>query len=90
MYSWMDVARRTETVYDRVRESTMPTFAERLWRYSTVGGTVAGWLCCFTVSVIYLVWRIIEWVWPRDGIELASNFPTRQHMEDHKSDHGRR
>ena len=80
MYSWMDVARRTEAVYDRVRQSSVPTFAERLRRYSTVGGTVAGWLCCFTVSVMYLVWRIIEWVWPRDEVEIARDFPSTQYM----------
>lgn len=85
MYSWMDVARRTEAVYDRVRQSSVPTFAERLRRYSTVGGTVAGWLCCFTVSVMYLVWRIIEWVWPRDEIEVARDFPSTQYMAGRKA-----
>lgn len=90
MYSWMDVARRTEAVYDRVGLSSVPTFAERLRRYSTVGGTLAGWLCCFVVSVMYLVWRIIEWVWPRDEIEVARDFPSTQYMADYDSDPGRR
>jgi len=88
----MDVARRTEAVYDRVRQSSVPTFAERLRRYSTVGGTIAGWLCCFTVSVMYLVWRIIEWVWPRDEIEPARDFPSTPNAfssPTHFTPHGR-
>lgn len=82
MYSWMDVARRTEAVYDRVRQTAVPTFAERLARYNTVGGTVAGWLCCFTVTVMYLVWGIVEWVWPREGIELARDFPSAAYLQE--------
>lgn len=80
MYSWMDVARRTEAVYDRVCQTAVPTFAERLARYNTVGGVVAGWLCCFTVAVMYLVWRAVEWFWPREDIELARNFPSAAYL----------
>ncbi|TFJ80073.1 hypothetical protein NSK_008631 [Nannochloropsis salina CCMP1776] len=82
MYNWMEVARRTETVYHHVREASTPTLMERLRRYNTVGGAVAGWLCCFAVSVMYLAWRVIEWIWPREDIELAHEFPSTRYIHD--------
>lgn len=74
MYSWSDVAARTQLIYDRVSLAPTPALAERLWRYSSVG-SVTGWLCCFTVAVLHLVWRVIEWVWPEQDVELARDFP---------------
>lgn len=74
MYSWSDVAARTQLIYDRVSLAPTPSLAERLWRYSSVG-SVTGWLCCFTVAVLHLVWRVIEWVWPEQDVELARDFP---------------
>lgn len=79
MYSWMDVAARTVRVYDRVAASPTPTLAERLRRYNTVGGLLAGWLCCFTVGVMYLVWRVVEWWWPVEEVERAREFPHREY-----------
>lgn len=82
MYSWMDVAARTVKVYDAVAARPAPSFAERLRRYNTVGGLLAGWLCGFTVSVMYLVWRAIEWWWPRAEVEPARDFPCLAYVAD--------
>lgn len=89
MYNWMDVARRTEIVYDHVAQAPVPTFAERLVRYNTVGGLLAGWLCCFTVSVMYLVWRLVEWVWPAAEIEVARDFPSALFIDWKEEDKAR-
>jgi len=80
MYSWMDVAARTVQVYDRVAAHPPQPFAERLRLYNTVGGLLAGWLCGFTVSVMYLVWRAIEWAWPREEVEIARDFPCQEYL----------
>jgi hypothetical protein len=44
-------------------------------RYSTVGPVVR-LLCCFSVSVMYMFWRFLEWFYPRHEIEPARDFPT--------------
>lgn len=74
MYNWMDVAERTQAIYDRVSLAPIPCLAERLLRYSSVG-TLAGWLCCFSVAVMHLMWRVIEWLWPAGDVEIARDFP---------------
>lgn len=79
MYNWMDVAQRTERIYDRVSQNPTPAFAERLPRYSTVGGVLVGCLCCFTVAVMHLCWRGIEWLWPREEVEVCQDFGTENH-----------
>jgi phosphatidylinositol glycan class A protein len=66
----MDVAERTEKVYNHVSRLPTPSFAERIWRQATVGA-IAGWICCFTVAVLYLIWRFLEFLSPREDIEMA-------------------
>jgi phosphatidylinositol N-acetylglucosaminyltransferase subunit A len=82
MYSWMDVAARTVKVYDAVAARPHPSFAERLRRYNTVRGTLAGWLCGFTVAAMYLAWLAVEWLWPREEVEAAREFPCQEYKRD--------
>jgi phosphatidylinositol glycan class A protein len=74
MYNWHDVARRTERVYDRMIEAPKPTLLERLHKYNACG-PVAGKLFCLVVLLDYLIYRLLEWLMPRDKIDRAPNFP---------------
>lgn len=72
MYSWFDVAQRTEIVYDRLlREERVP-FMERLRRFYACG-LWAGKIFCIVVALAYLFWQILEWWSPTEDIELAPN-----------------
>jgi phosphatidylinositol glycan class A protein len=73
MYSWSDVAVRTELVYAQVASKPPPTLAERLLKYSTVG-PFAGILVCLLVLAMHVMWRVCEWLWPAQDIEICPDF----------------
>lgn len=86
MYSWFDVAQRTEIVYDRLlREERVP-FIERLRRFYACG-LWAGKIFCVIVALAYLFWQILEWWTPTDTIELAPNFGYRRWQQYLKAPH---
>jgi phosphatidylinositol N-acetylglucosaminyltransferase subunit A len=78
MYSWADVAERTEKVYDRVSRAESLSLLDRLKRFFGCG-LWAGKLFCIVVGFNYLVWCFLEWWWPRESIDVAVDFPTPSH-----------
>lgn len=70
MYDWLDVAKRTEVVYNNIAMSRRPSLAMRLMRYSTVG-PIAGMFTCFIVASLHLLWKVISYLWPAESIELC-------------------
>jgi phosphatidylinositol glycan class A protein len=74
MYSWDEVAARTEQVYFKIAVTPRPSLIERFERYSSVG-PVAGVLCCFIAASIHLYWRLLEWTSPASSIEVAPDYP---------------
>jgi len=74
MYSWYDVALRTEVVYQNVMNLPIPSFAMRVLRYLSVGPWL-GLLMVFVVSGLYAMRMLCELVWPRDSIEICPDFP---------------
>lgn len=72
MYSWFDVAQRTEVVYDRLlREERVPLI-ERLRRFYACG-LWAGKIFCVIVALAYVVSMLLEWWSPATSIERAPN-----------------
>jgi phosphatidylinositol glycan class A protein len=73
-YDWNNVAERTEKVYDRIiREEPWPLL-ERLRRHYGCGPW-AGKLFCMIVVLGFFVWQFLEWISPREEIEIAPDFP---------------
>ena len=70
IYSWLNVAERTEVVYNAVMSCKKPSFCTRMIRYSTVG-PFSGLLACFLVSVLHFMWLICERLYPSNEIELC-------------------
>uniref|UniRef100_A0A0D9WXJ5 phosphatidylinositol N-acetylglucosaminyltransferase n=1 Tax=Leersia perrieri TaxID=77586 RepID=A0A0D9WXJ5_9ORYZ len=68
LYSWDDVAKRTEIVYDRAMQSSKTDLLERLPRYLTCGAW-AGKLFCLVMIINYLLWCLLEYLQPTEGIE---------------------
>jgi len=74
MYSWLDVAKRTEVVYNNIAANQRPSLATRLARYCTVG-PFAGVGACFIASALYIMWCACELLWPATSIERCTEFP---------------
>lgn len=73
MYSWSDVAKRTERVYMDVMELPRLTLAERLERYNGCG-LFAGKVGAMIIAVHYMIWLFLECVLKRDAIDPAPLF----------------
>ncbi|PRP84850.1 GlcNAc transferase [Planoprotostelium fungivorum] len=88
MYRWMDVARRTEIVYGMIHKCKNQPLIDRLKNYYGCG-VYAGKLFCMFIGMIYLVWRLLEYIQPREEIEIAPDFPCHRYedMRSHYSKH---
>ncbi|PKY40038.1 UDP-Glycosyltransferase/glycogen phosphorylase [Rhizophagus irregularis] len=78
MYSWVNVAERTEKVYDAIWKMRIPPLMERLRRYYGCG-LWAGKIFCILIAIDYLIWRFLEWLFPEQDIEIAPAFPYQKY-----------
>lgn len=74
MYSWHDVARRTELVYDKASGNPPATLMEQLCRYDACG-LWASKLFCFVVVLNNLFLRLLQWWQPDEEIDIAVDYP---------------
>ncbi|RID43039.1 hypothetical protein BRARA_J02877 [Brassica rapa] len=70
LYSWQDVAKRTEIVYDRALKCSNRNLLERLSRFLSCGAW-AGKVFCMVMIIDYLLWRLLQLLQPDDDIEEA-------------------
>jgi len=70
MYNWHDVAERTERVYRKVLLTPRLPLIERLRKYYECGPW-AGKLFCMAVALDHLIWRMLEWIFPADEVDIA-------------------
>ncbi|CAL5356993.1 unnamed protein product [Camellia sinensis] len=82
LYSWHDVAKRTEIVYDRALRCSNQSLLERLSRYLTCGAW-AGKLFCLVMIIDFLFWHLLQLFKPAADIEVVPDFilPHCQHGE---------
>ncbi|RGB43371.1 Glycosyltransferase Family 4 protein [Rhizophagus diaphanus] len=80
MYSWVNVAERTEKVYDAIWKMRIPPLMERLRRYYGCG-LWAGKIFCILIAIDYLIWRFLEWLFPEQDIEIAPAFPYQKYSK---------
>ncbi|CAM9303577.1 unnamed protein product, partial [Phaeothamnion confervicola] len=82
MYSWSDVAARTERAYADVLKATPRPLAARLRSFRKVGnfGQV---MACFVTAALHMFWRLLEWLSPADGIEIAPDLPAPSIVATH-------
>jgi phosphatidylinositol glycan class A protein len=105
MYSWFDVAQRTERVYDGITgaisdqefychhpaaswsaargKAGVQSYAliDRLKRYYGCG-IWAGKLFCLCAIIDYLIFILLEVVFPRGNIDIARNWPRKPFIND--------
>lgn len=80
-YSWSQVARRLESVYQGALQEPNPSTAQRMQRYLNGAdlpsaarsgrGFVSGLVFCIVVATNLAFAAILEWSWPADDIEKA-------------------
>ncbi|GAA5905769.1 hypothetical protein JCM5296_005732 [Sporobolomyces johnsonii] len=73
VYSWTDVTERTERVYEQAMAVPRVPVVERLRRYYGTGA-VFGKIMCIIVVVDYFLLAFLDWLYPRDEIDLAPKF----------------
>ncbi|CAI6336490.1 unnamed protein product [Periconia digitata] len=76
MYSWTDVAQRTEKIYDAVSTTRSLALIDRLKRYYGVG-VWAGKLFCMCAVVDYLLFIFLEIFAPRERIDICKDWPKK-------------
>ena len=75
MYSWDNVAARTEIVYDKISDRPVLPLIERFRRYYGCGPW-AGKLFVCIVAVDYLIALLLGYLWPADEIDIAPDWPS--------------
>ncbi|KAK4047029.1 Phosphatidylinositol N-acetylglucosaminyltransferase GPI3 subunit [Microbotryomycetes sp. JL221] len=80
MYSWADVAERTEKVYyDAMTVPDVPV-VERLRRYYGTGA-IFGKILCIVICVDYVCVALLDYFFPREDIDLAPKFGLQRWQE---------
>lgn len=75
MYSWPDVVRRVEHIYQRVAQLRRPRLFERLCRFFTVSGPcIAALACCVALCLQLCRWWL-DLFFPLSEVELAPEIP---------------
>uniref|UniRef100_A0A0G4HPE0 phosphatidylinositol N-acetylglucosaminyltransferase n=1 Tax=Chromera velia CCMP2878 TaxID=1169474 RepID=A0A0G4HPE0_9ALVE len=74
IYSWQDVARRTEEVYRKVWAAPRLGILEHFSRFLS-SGPFSGLLFAIFAALDFFFWSVLEWLQPREDIEIAPDFP---------------
>ena len=83
IYSWRQVAERTEKVYDYVMDTPTPNVLDRLKTGYTWGPVVGLWAILYTVlEAITLM--ITEVLWPETEIDVARSFSSKEYNNNIK------
>jgi hypothetical protein len=77
MYSWHDIASRTEKVYNDITIKQPLPLIDRLKRYYGCGAW-AGKLFCLLVALDFLLLWFLEFCFPREGIDVARDWPKKR------------
>jgi len=84
MYSWYNVAERTEKVYDRLIQEEPTNLLERVKRFYECG-PFAGKIFIMIAFFGYFMWNVYEWLFPKENIEPAFDFDYSKYKEKKKN-----
>lgn len=71
MYSWTDVAERTLRVYYQTLQEPEPPLICKLLKYKAHSGKYAGYLAMGIMVLEYLLWIMLEFFSPIEGVDRA-------------------
>ena len=75
LYSWHNVAERTERVYYQVLKKSNISLLTRL-KYNYSMGAIAGIGNCAIFLITIAIFYAVEWLFPKEDIEIAEDFNT--------------
>ncbi|RZF40368.1 hypothetical protein LSTR_LSTR008798 [Laodelphax striatellus] len=80
LYNWMNITERTEKVYNFVVGEPVKDLTAQLQSYLSPDGTISTGMFLFTVliSFLYLMLQALEWLVPRNGIDVARDFNSQE------------
>ncbi|XP_059177216.1 phosphatidylinositol N-acetylglucosaminyltransferase subunit A-like [Physella acuta] len=83
LYSWRNVASRTEKVYTTVLDTPIPDTATRIMKFYNCG-PVSGKLFILTMVLNMIVLWVLQCIWPDQSIEKAENLkvPQKFHCQE--------
>lgn len=73
MYSWEDVAKRTELVYEKVLKDPKLSLIERFEKYEKCGW-FSGKFGVLIIAFNYMFLIFLEWILPVQDIDIAPDF----------------
>jgi phosphatidylinositol N-acetylglucosaminyltransferase subunit A len=76
MYSWYDIAGRTEKVYNEIMQRNSFPLIDRLKRFYGCGAW-AGKLFCLLIALDFLLLCLLEFCFPKDRIDIARDWPRK-------------
>ncbi|XP_032780901.2 phosphatidylinositol N-acetylglucosaminyltransferase subunit A isoform X1 [Daphnia magna] len=72
-YNWLDIATRTQLVYDNVKKQQNSSVGKLLRRYRTCG-PVAGPFFVLIFTICHILLQFFEWLYPRHLIDIAPDY----------------
>lgn len=72
-YNWLDIATRTQLVYDNVKKQPNSSVGKLLRRYRTCG-PVAGPFFVLIFTICHILLQFFEWLYPRHLIDIAPDY----------------
>ncbi|CAH0387782.1 unnamed protein product [Bemisia tabaci] len=86
LYNWMDITERTEIVYGRIINEPKKKLGKQLQSYVQSGALPF----LLVVTLMYLILRSLEWLVPREDIDIAPTYfgvPEKQSKLSRRSSH---
>lgn len=80
LYTWQDIAVRTEVVYDSVAQEEEIHFQGRIKEYVNTG-LIAGKIFVLIAAFNYLLLLLVALIWPEKDVEIAPKFPRKLKSE---------
>jgi len=81
IYSWRQVAERTEKVYDFVVDAPQPSVLDRI-KTSFTWGPVAGYFAIMFTVLEAITLLLTDIFWPETEIDIVRSFNTTTYNED--------
>lgn len=78
MYNWLDVAKRTVEIYNDIYKDASPddkNWVNMVKRFHKRDGSWARHLYVLCAIVEYIIYIILEWLYPRGDVDLAPKWP---------------
>nr|CAG4636967.1 EOG090X0515 [Ceriodaphnia reticulata]SVE72903.1 EOG090X0515 [Ceriodaphnia reticulata] len=72
-YNWVDIASRTQSVYDNVQKQPSSSVGKLLCKYRNCG-PIAGPFFVLIFTVCHLLLQFLDWFYPRHLIDIAPDY----------------